>query len=88
MKRAVLFALIVCLFLIACVNAAFAEGAAKDAPMTAEQLWQAGDDAWKAKDYDKAMEYYQMAADQGNAEGWRSIGSLYYYGEGVWRNDS
>ena len=34
----------------------------------AEDLYQAGKDAYEAKDYDKALQYYQQAADQGNAE--------------------
>ncbi len=78
MKRIILFVLIVCLCLTACGGAVFGE-----VDQSAEELWKAGEDAWKAKDYDRAMEYYQMAADQGNAEGWRSIGSLYYNAEGV-----
>ena len=79
MKRAVLFGLIVCLCLAMC-GGAIAEGAVS---MTAEELWQAGEDAWKAKNYDSAMEYYQQAADQGSAKGWLAIGSLYHHGEGV-----
>ena len=53
------------------------------AEMTAEELCQAGWDANDAGDYGKALEYYQMAADLGNAEAWRSIGYLYDYGLGV-----
>jgi outer membrane protein assembly factor BamD (BamD/ComL family) len=43
----------------------------------AEDLYQAGKDAYEAKDYDKALQYYEQAADQGNAEGLRGIGTLY-----------
>ena len=79
MKRAVLFGLIVCLCIAMC-GGAVAEGAGSK---SAEELWQAGEDAWKAKDYDSAMEYYQMDADQGNPKGWLAIGSLYHHGDGV-----
>ena len=80
MKKTMLFVLALCL----CFNAfgaAFAEKA--PAEMTAEELYQAGMDAVDAEDYGKAMEYYQLAADAGNAEGWRAIGYLYDYGLGV-----
>ena len=51
--------------------------------MTAEELYQAGKDAYAPEDYGKAMEYYQFAGEPGNAEGWRGIGSLYQDGLGV-----
>ena len=31
----------------------------------AENLYQAGKDAYEAKDYDKALQYYEQAAEQG-----------------------
>ena len=49
----------------------------------AEDLYQAGKDAYEAKDYDKALQYYEQAADQGNAEGLRGIGTFYAEGDGV-----
>ena len=90
MKKIMLFVLVLCLCFTA-VGAAFAETAATEAPaadkpaaeMTAEELYQAGQDAKDAGDYAKAMEYYQMAADLGNAEAWKGIGYLYDYGLGV-----
>ena len=51
--------------------------------MTAEELYRAGNDALDAGDYGKAMEYYQSAAEAGNPEGWRSLGTMYGNGEGV-----
>ena len=80
-----LFILALCLcFTI--FGAALAETAAAEKPaaeMTAEELYQAGLDAYSAKDYGKAMEYCQLAADLGNIESWRSIGYLYQWGLGV-----
>ena len=62
---------------IAAAEATETETSATEAPaaekpaaeMTAEELYQAGKDAYGAGDYGKAMEYYQLAADAGNAEG-------------------
>ena len=86
MKKIMLFVLALCLCFTT-FGAAFAEtAAAEEAPkaeMTAEELRQAGLDAYNVKDYGKAMEYYQLAADLGNIESWRSIGFLYQWGFGV-----
>ena len=51
--------------------------------MTAEELYQAGREAVNAEDYGRAMEYFQLAADAGNAEGWRGLGNMYADGLGV-----
>ena len=70
-------------------GASFAETAAAEKPaaeMTAEELYQAGKAACDAADYGKAMEYFQLAADAGNAEGWRGLGNLYVNGQGVEMN--
>ena len=93
MKKTVLFAITLCLC-FAVFGASFAEAAAAESPaaekpaaeMTAEELCEAGRAACDAADYGKAMEYFQLAADAGNAEGWRGIGSLYANGEGVEMN--
>ena len=85
MKKTVLFAITLCLC-FAVFGASFAEAPAAEKPaeeMTAEELFQAGKAAYDAADYGKALEYYQLAADAGNAEGWRGIGNLYANGEGV-----
>ena len=66
MKKIISFALALCLCLTV-FGASFAEKPA--AEMTAEELYQTGRDAFNAEDYEKAMEYYQLAADAGNAEG-------------------
>ena len=87
MKKIMLFVLALCLLCFTAFGAAFAEtAAAEEAPkaeMTAEELRQAGLDAYNVKDYSKAMEYFQLAADLGNVESWRSIGFLYQWGFGV-----
>lgn len=56
MKRSILILLVICMCLAALCGAASAEAApARDAaPLSAEELWQAGEDAWKTKEYDKA----------------------------------
>ena len=85
MKKTVLFVTVLFLLLNA-FGAAFAETAEADKTaeeMTAEELYKAGEDAYGAGDYGKAMEYYQLAADAGNPEGWRGIGTLYANGTGV-----
>ncbi len=81
MKKTVLFVLVLCLC-FAAFSPAFAETAVTEAP-AAEELYQAGRDAVDAGDYGKAKEYFQLAADAGNAEGWRGIGNLYADGLGV-----
>jgi TPR repeat protein len=68
MKKALMLMLILCL----AVSGAWAE-----------DLCQNGRDAREAMDYAKALEYFQQAADQGDAEGLRLIGTLYANGEGV-----
>ena len=75
MKKTVMFVLVLCLC-FAAFSPAFAETAVTEAP-AAEELYQAGRDAVDAGDYGKAKEYFQLAADAGNAEGWRGIGNLY-----------
>ena len=78
MKKMMLFILALCLGFAVIGGSAFAETAqaeAQAAEMTAEELLQAGQDAVKAEDYGKALEYYQLAADLGNAEGLRGIGN-------------
>lgn len=91
MKKTILFVLTLCLCLAVFGGSAFAETAATEAPAaeapaaekTAEELLQAGREAYSAEDYGKALEYFQLAADGGHAEAWRSIGYLYNYGLGV-----
>ena len=59
------------------------ETATSASEMTAEELLDAGWDAYDAGDFGKAMEYFQLAGVAGKAEGWRGLGSLYLSGEGV-----
>ena len=74
MKKIVLFVLALCLCFTVFGGTAFAETAAAEATeteapkaeTTAEELYQAGLDAFNAEDYGKTMEYLQLAADLGN----------------------
>ena len=90
MKKIMLFVLSLCLCFTA-FGAAFAETAQAEAPaaekpaaeMTAEELYQAGEDAKDAEDYAKALEYYSMAAEQGEPNAIFFVGDCYYLGQGV-----
>ncbi len=86
MRKLIATCLCLCLCLAAFGGAAFAENASAETPaaqMTAEELYQAGKAAFDAEDYGKAMDYFQLAADAGNVEGWRGLGNLYANGAGV-----
>ena len=39
-------------------------------------------------DYDKSFYWYKKAADQGEAIAQKNLGLLYYYGEGITRNEA
>ena len=86
MKRTVLLILALCLCFSVFGGSVSAESAA--AETTAEELYLTGLDAYTAGDYEKAMEYFQKAADAGNAEGWRGLGNLYAQGLGVKEDSS
>ena len=47
----------------------------------------AGHDAYKNENYSKAMRIWKSEADDGNAHAQYSIGYLYYYGEGVLKDE-
>ena len=79
MKKAVLFAIVLCLC-FAVFGASFAETAAE---MTPEELYRAASAALDAKDYATAMKYYQLAGEAGNADGWRGLGTMYVNGNGM-----
>ena len=51
--------------------------------LSAEELFQAGQDAYNAKNYAQALEYYQTAAALGHAHAVNNLGLLYTYGYGV-----
>ena len=81
MKKVILVVLSICLCLAVFGTAALGETEASEKAATteqtaaaekaAEELLQAGKDAYKAKDYAKALEYYEQAAEQGSAEALR-----------------
>lgn len=53
---------------------------------TAEELTAKGNEYYYAGDYTKAVEYYQMAAEQGLAQAQNYFGYCYYNGKGVEQN--
>ena len=81
MKRILIYLLVFSLLLITCGGAVLSE--ADLTSTSAEELLQAGKFAEANGNYEKALEYYQLAADQEDAEALWFIGSLYYYGYGV-----
>ena len=48
-----------------------------------EKLMQLANEARDAKDYEKALEYYRQAAEQGNGEAMNELGDFYKMGKGV-----
>ena len=78
MKKVILVVLSICLCLAVFGTAALGETAA--AEKTEEELLQAAEDAYKAKDYAKMLEYYEQAAELGSAEAVRHIGVSYVSG--------
>ena len=85
MKRTILLILVLCLS-FGVSGASFSETAVTEktaAEMSGEELYLAGREALDAQDYGKAKDYFQMAADAGNIDGWRGLGTLYINGEGV-----
>lgn len=51
--------------------------------LPASEAYRKGEAAFANRDYDEAMRWYRMAADQGDVNAELSIGGLYYFGEGV-----
>lgn len=78
MKKVILVVVSICLCLAVFGTAALGETEASEkagtteqttaAEKTAEELFQAGEDAYEANDYAKALEYYEQAAELGSAE--------------------
>jgi uncharacterized protein len=46
-------------------------------------MFRLGEQSFNGKDYAKAREWYQKAADAGNAPAMYALGELYYSGQGV-----
>ena len=67
MKKAILVVLIACLCLAVWGGAALGE-ADETARMSAEALWDAAKEAEDAGDQQKAVEYLELAAEQGHVE--------------------
>lgn len=75
MKRILIYLLVFSLLLITCGGAVLSE--ADLTSTSAEELLQAGKFAEANGNYEKALEYYQLAADQEDAEALWFIGSLH-----------
>ena len=72
MKKVIWVFVSILLCMVVFGTAALGETAA--AEKTEEELLQAAEDAYKAKDYAKMLEYYEQAAELGSAEAVRHIG--------------
>ncbi|BCZ20033.1 hypothetical protein NHP190012_16750 (plasmid) [Helicobacter sp. NHP19-012] len=59
-----------------CVGGVYANG-------EADQYFDIANKAYGEKNYAKALEYFQKAADMGNADGYNNLGSMYANGTGV-----
>jgi TPR repeat protein len=56
---------------------------AAPAQVSASEAYNKGEAAFGARDYDQAMHWYQIAAQDGDANAELGIGGLYFFGEGV-----
>ena len=59
---------------------------AKSLSHSTEENYVLGKHYYDNQNYDKAIDYYKEAAEQGNAEAQNSLGIMYYNGEGVEKN--
>ena len=54
--------------------------------MSANEAYKIAADAYNAKDYDKALKYYQYAAEKNDSQAQFSLGAMYDMGNGVTQN--
>lgn len=54
--------------------------------LDAKTIYETGDKYYKEKNYNKAVEYYQKAAEQNHTSAQNKLGYMYYYGYGVEKN--
>ena len=54
--------------------------------MSAKEAYKIADEAYKAKDYDKALKYYKYAAENNDSQAQFSLGAMYSMGKGVTQN--
>ena len=54
--------------------------------MSANEAYKIAADAYNAKDYDKALKYYQYAAEKNDSQAQFSLGAMYAMGNGVTQN--
>ena len=59
---------------------------AKSLSHSTEENYALGKHYYDNQNYDKAIDYYKEAAEQGNAKAQNSLGLMYYYGVGVEKN--
>ena len=69
-------------------NASSSQNSNSDLGMSAEEANKIADEAYKAKDYAKAMKYYLYAAEKNNDVAQCQIGTMYRKGEGVTQDNS
>ena len=81
MRKTAVWILVLCLCLAAFGAPALAEAPAEEA--SAEELLKTASDAYKEQDYEKAMEWFRRAAEQGNAAAHYNLACCYYNGQGV-----
>ena len=69
-------------------NASSSQNSNSDLGISAEEANKIADEAYKAKDYAKAMKYYLYAAEKNNDVAQCQIGTMYRNGEGVTQDNS
>ena len=69
-------------------NVSSSQNSNSDLGMSAEEANKIADEAYKAKDYAKAMKYYLYAAEKNNDVAQCQIGTMYINGEGVTQDNS
>ena len=69
-------------------NVSSSQNSNSDLGMSAEETNKIADEAYKAKDYAKAMKYYLYAAEKNNDVAQCQIGTMYRNGEGVTQDNS
>ena len=82
MKKILSLLLTICLLSAFLSVASFADNA------SAELTYDIGEKYYNEKDYEKALEYFQKAAEAGNAKAMNNIGNLYYDGLGVEQDEA
>ena len=67
-------------------NASSSQNSNSDLGISAEEVNKIADEAYEAKDYAKALKYYQYAAENNDSQAQFSLGAMYDMGNGVTQN--